>query len=134
MIKHFDEINFNHLTKKENQMAYALVTLATMFHVNSSDEIQPIRMKLKEKQTHCAQIEEEVDEKPWYYDIQHYIKDQQYPEHASENDKRILRRLATNFLLNGEILYKKGKDQMLRHKMLVMKGYVDRMYLRFSTL
>ena len=33
-------------------------------------------------------------------------------EHASENDKRILRRLAAGFLLNGEILYKKEKDQV----------------------
>ena len=70
-------------------------------------------MKLKESPTHCAQIEDEVDGKPWYYDIRCYIKDQQYPQHASENDKRILRRLAANFLLDSEILYKKGKDQIL---------------------
>ena len=70
-------------------------------------------MKLKESPTHCAQIEDEVDGKPWYYDIRCYIKDQQYPQHASENDKRILRRLAANFLLDSEIPYKKGKDQIL---------------------
>ena len=91
-------------------------------------------MKLNETPAHCAQIEDEVDGKPWYYDIWRYIKDQQYSENVSENDKRILRKLSTNFFVDGEILYKKGKDQMLRHKMLVMKGYVDRMYLRFDTL
>ena len=32
----------------------------------------------------------------------------------SENEKRILRRLATCFLLDGEILYKNEKDQVLR--------------------
>ena len=31
MIKHFDEINFNHLSREENQMADALATLAAMF-------------------------------------------------------------------------------------------------------
>ena len=54
-----------------------------------------------------------MDGKPWYYDIRRNNKDQQYSKQASKNDKRILRRLATNFLLDGEILYKKGKDQIL---------------------
>ena len=54
-----------------------------------------------------------MDGKPWYYDIRHYIKIQQYPKHVSKNDKRILRRLSANFFLDGEILYKKGKDQIL---------------------
>ena len=112
MIKHFDEINFNHLSWEENQMVDALATLPSMFQVNSSDQVQSIRMKLKET-AHYAQIEDEVDGKPWYYDILRYIKDQQYLKHASENDKRILRRLSANFLLDGEILYKKGKDQIL---------------------
>ena len=68
-------------------------------------------MRLKETPTHCAQIEDEVDGKPWYYDILRYVNDHQYPEHAPENGKIILRRLAACFLLDGEILYKKGKDQ-----------------------
>ena len=94
-------------------MVDALATLACMFRVNSSDKVQPIKMRLKETSTHYAQIEDEVDGKPWYYDIWHYIKDQQYSEHATENDKIFLWRLAIGFLLDGEILYKKGKDQIL---------------------
>ena len=35
------------------------------------------------------------------------------PRHASENDKRILKRLAMGFLLDGEVLYKRRKDQIL---------------------
>ena len=69
MIKQFNEINFNHLSREENQRTNALATLAAMFQVNSSDEVQPIRMRLKETLAHCAQIEDEGDEKPWYYDI-----------------------------------------------------------------
>ena len=94
-------------------MANALTALAFMFRVSSNDEVQPIIVRLIETLVHCAQIEDEVDKKPCYYDIRRYIKDQQYPEHASENDKRILRRLATCFLLDGEILYKERKDQAL---------------------
>ena len=50
IIKQFNEINFNHLPWEENQMVDALATLAAMFQVNSSDEVQLIRMKLNEPQ------------------------------------------------------------------------------------
>ena len=46
IINKFEEIDFNHLPFQENQMADALATLDVMFQVNSSDEIQPIRMRL----------------------------------------------------------------------------------------
>ena len=48
MIKQFEEINFNHLPREENQMANVLATLASMFLVSSSDKVQPIRMRLNE--------------------------------------------------------------------------------------
>ncbi|XP_022772510.1 uncharacterized protein LOC111315209 [Durio zibethinus] len=38
---------------------------------------------------------------------------QQYPDQATKNDKRILKRLAMIFFLDGEVLYKQGKDQVL---------------------
>ena len=80
-----------------------------MFRVNSSDEVQPIRMKLKETSAHWAQIEDEDDGKPLYYDIRHYIKDQKYPKHAFENDKRILRRLVEDFFLMEKYCTRKEK-------------------------
>ena len=70
-------------------------------------------MSIKEELAHCLHIEKKVNGKSWYYDILQYVKDRQYPNHAFENDKRILKRLAMRFLLNGEVLYKKGKDQIL---------------------
>ena len=70
-------------------------------------------MSIKEEPTHCSHIEREVDGKPWYYDVLQYVNDRQYPDHAFKNDKRILRRLAMGFLLDREVLYKKGKDQIL---------------------
>ena len=56
-------------------MVDTLAALATMFQINSNDEIQLIRMSIKEELTHCSHIEEEVDEKPWYYDVLQYVKD-----------------------------------------------------------
>ena len=113
MIDKFEVINFEHLPREENQMADALTTLATMFQINSNDEVQLIRMSIKKESAHCSHIEEEVDRKPWYYDVLQYVKSRQYPNHTSENDKRILRRLTIRFILDGEVLYKKGKDQIL---------------------
>ena len=113
MVDHFEVINFEYLSREENQMANALAIVAAMFQVSSNNEVQLIRMSIKEESTHCLHIEEEVDEKLWYHNILQYVKSPQYPDHASENDKRILKRLAMGFLLDGEVLYKKGKGQIL---------------------
>ena len=52
MIDKFEVINFEHLPREENQMANALATLAAMFQINSNDEVQLIRMSIKEEPTH----------------------------------------------------------------------------------
>jgi len=70
-------------------------------------------MKSHEQPAYCSFIEEESDDKPWYFDIKQYLKEREYPEGASENDKRMLRRLAMKFILNGEILYKRNHDMVL---------------------
>ncbi|XP_014499251.2 uncharacterized protein LOC106760315 [Vigna radiata var. radiata] len=62
---------------------------------------------------YCLFIEEEIDGKPWYFDIKQYLKTREYPEKASENDKRSLRRLAGSFILNGDVLYKRNHDMVL---------------------
>ena len=68
MVDNFEMINFEHLSREENQMADALATLAAMFQINSNDEVQLIRMSIKEEPAHCLHIEE-VDGKPWYHDV-----------------------------------------------------------------
>ena len=84
-----------------------------MFKVNANVEAQLVKLEVRESQAHCACIKKELDGNPWYHDILRYIKDQQYPKIANDNDKRTLRRLAMGFFLDGEILYKKSKDQIL---------------------
>ena len=42
MVDKFEVINFEHLPHEENQMADALATLATIFQINSNDEVQLI--------------------------------------------------------------------------------------------
>ena len=71
------------------------------------------KLEVRESQALCACIQEEPDDNLWYHDILRYVKDQQYLKLANDNDKRTLRRLAARFFLDGEVLYKKGKDQIL---------------------
>ncbi|KAA3480060.1 RNA-directed DNA polymerase (Reverse transcriptase), Ribonuclease H [Gossypium australe] len=69
-------------------------------------------MSIYKASAHCYNIEdEEKDDHPWYHDILRYVKNHEYLDQATENDKRTLRRLASDYVLDGEILYKKRKDQ-----------------------
>ena len=82
-----------------------------MFKVNANAETQLVKLEVRESQAHCACVQEEPDGNPWYHDILRYIKDQQYPEFANDNDKWTLRRLAMGFFLDGDILYKKVRTK-----------------------
>nr|XP_012466224.1 unnamed protein product [Gossypium raimondii] len=95
-------------------MADALATLASMIKVNKLEDMKTIRMSIYETPAHCYNIEEKKKvSHPWYQDILQYVKNREYPEQATENDRRALRRLAIDYVLDGEILYKRGKDQVL---------------------
>ncbi|XP_016730329.1 uncharacterized protein [Gossypium hirsutum] len=110
LIEEFDNITFHYLLREENQMADAIATLASMIEVNKLEDIKPIQISIYEIPAHCYSIEEaENDNRPWYQDILLYVKNHEYPDQATENDKRTLRRLAIDYVLDGEILYKKGK-------------------------
>ena len=84
-----------------------------MFKVTQESDVAPIQMSIYTTLVHCHSVKKEKDGLPWYYDILCYIKDQQYPKQATENDKRTIRRLAIGFILDGKILYKRGHDQVL---------------------
>ncbi|KAA3486550.1 RNA-directed DNA polymerase [Gossypium australe] len=70
-------------------MADALTTLASIVKMNKQKD-----MSIYEAPAHCYNIkEEENDVHPWYHDILRYMKSREYPDQATENDKRTLRRL-----------------------------------------
>ncbi|XP_012453302.2 uncharacterized protein LOC105775327 [Gossypium raimondii] len=113
LVKEFKEVTFNYFPREENKLADALTILASMFKANRENEIMPLKISIYEVPAHCFSIENESDGRPWFHDILEYIKNQKYPEQANENDKRTIRRMAVGFVLNRDILYKRGKDQML---------------------
>ncbi|KAL5128294.1 Ribonuclease HI [Glycine soja] len=113
LAKTFDEISFHHVPREENQMADALATLASMFQLTPHGDLPYIEFWCRGKPAHCCQVEEERDEKPWYFDIKRYVVSKEYPLEIADNDKRTLRRLAAGFFMSGSILYKRNHDMTL---------------------
>ncbi|KAK5811187.1 hypothetical protein PVK06_026509 [Gossypium arboreum] len=110
LLEEFDNITFNYLPRDESQMADALATLASMIKANKQEDVRPIQMSISEVPAHCYNIEEEEkDDHPWYQDILRYVRNREYPEQATENDKRTLRRLACEYVLDGDTFIKEGK-------------------------
>ena len=70
-------------------------------------------INLRSEPAHYMNVEKEENEKPWYYDLMQYLKHRTFLEHASVHDKKVIERLAVNFFLDGEILYKKMQDHTL---------------------
>ena len=109
----FEEIEFTHLGREGNQFADALATLASMAKIDFGHKVQPVHINIRNNPAHCCSVEREVDGNPWYYDVKNFIQNQAYPMGASKIDKKTLRRLAMDFYLDGEILYKKSSDGTL---------------------
>ena len=63
---------------------------------------------------HCHEINtEEVVDQPWFHELKRYLEAQEYPEGASINDKKLLRRFSAKFFLSNGILYKHNYDSIL---------------------
>ncbi|XP_016683986.1 uncharacterized protein [Gossypium hirsutum] len=95
-------------------MTDALATLASMIQVNRLEVMKPIQMSIYKTPAHCYNIKGKgKDNHPWYRSILQYVKNREYPSQATENDKRTLKRIAIEYILDGEVLYKRRKDQVL---------------------
>ncbi|XP_058733283.1 uncharacterized protein LOC131604884 [Vicia villosa] len=121
LLPFFNKVTFHHIPREENQMADALATLSSMYKVNARNEVPRIIIRRLDRPAHIFTTKTEIDNKPWYHDIKCFLKDHEYPPEASSKDKKTLRRLAFNFFLNGDVLYKRNYDMVLlrcvdRHK------------------
>ena len=106
----FNKIEFHYIPREENRMADALATISSMIVVNRWNDIPKIDVMRLDRPAHVFVVEEVKDNKPWYHDIKCFLQDQEYPLGASKKDKKTLRRLAGNFFLNDDVLYKRNYD------------------------
>ncbi|RDX82400.1 Gypsy retrotransposon integrase-like protein 1, partial [Mucuna pruriens] len=96
-------------------MANTLAMLLAMVQVNEGQELT-IHVRQQPHLAYCHQLGRETNKEsaePWYSDIKRYLEKGEYPEEASENSIRTLRRLTSGFLLSGTMLYKRNADMTL---------------------
>ncbi|XP_050875926.1 uncharacterized protein LOC127079585 [Lathyrus oleraceus] len=109
----FDKITFSHIPREENQMADTLATLESMYKLIWPNHQPSIEIRRFDEPAHYLTTGEESDGKPWFFDIKHYLEKQEYLTNASSLNRRTIRRLASKFLLNGDVLYKCNYDMVL---------------------
>ncbi|XP_070007340.1 uncharacterized protein [Nicotiana sylvestris] len=75
--------------------------------------VDPLHIQVRDQHAYCNIMEEELNEEPWFHDIKEYIRREVYPEQATGDQKRTIRRLASGFFLSGGVLYKRTPDLRL---------------------
>uniref|UniRef100_A0A2N9IUV4 RNA-directed DNA polymerase n=1 Tax=Fagus sylvatica TaxID=28930 RepID=A0A2N9IUV4_FAGSY len=98
LIPKFKYVTFTYTPRAHNHFADALATLASLIKLVEGDDVRPLRIETRDIPAYCVCIEEcmnveaEIDDKPWYYDIKRFIQDREYPSRATENEKKYIRR------------------------------------------
>ncbi|XP_016444289.2 uncharacterized protein LOC107769580 [Nicotiana tabacum] len=106
LCKKFTKIEFKHIPMIHNEFADAFATLSSMIH-HPDKKIDPIDIEVQDHHAYCFHVDEEPDNRPWYYDNKRFLETRVYPENATNGQKRALRRLANHFFLNREFLYRR---------------------------
>ncbi|XP_070039733.1 uncharacterized protein [Nicotiana tomentosiformis] len=108
--KKFRKIEFKHVPRIQNEFANALATLSSMIQHPNKNYIDPIEIEIRDQHAYCFHVYEEPDGKPWYHGIRKFLATREYPKNATNGQKRALRRLANQFFLNGDVMYKRTPD------------------------
>ncbi|XP_077222122.1 uncharacterized protein LOC143855964 [Tasmannia lanceolata] len=113
LVRKFRNITFTHLSRTKNHFAHALATLASMLDISATMEVQPLEVRLQWAPTHVNAIEIAARcsyGKPWYTDIKNLILGKGHPPEFSGKERRSLQKLAVNFVICGEELYRRSFD------------------------
>ncbi|XP_070029892.1 uncharacterized protein [Nicotiana sylvestris] len=102
-------IEFRHIPRAHNEISDALATLASMVYHPDKAYVDPVHIQVRDQHAYYNVVEEEINGEPWFHDIK-YIKLGIYPVHATGDQTRTIRRLASGFFLNRGILYKRTPD------------------------
>ncbi|XP_075105025.1 LOW QUALITY PROTEIN: uncharacterized protein LOC107765109 [Nicotiana tabacum] len=110
LCQRFRSLEFRHIPRIHNEIADALATLASMLHHPDEIYVDPLHIQIRDQHAYCNVVEEELNGEPWFHDVEEYIKLGVYLTHATSDQKRTIRRLASGFFLSGGILYKRTPD------------------------
>ncbi|XP_070015649.1 uncharacterized protein [Nicotiana sylvestris] len=78
--------------------------------------IHPLEIQIQERHGYCNTVGTAPNTQPLYHDIKRFLKTQEYPEQASGDQKRTIRRHVSGFFLSGDVLYKRTPDlNLLRY-------------------
>ena len=111
-----DDLRYTHLPKeKKNQFANALATLTSMIDILIDIVVRHLLIESRSVPTYCCLIDETKldDDFPWYQDIYQFLIFYTYPKVTIGKNRRILRQLATRFVICKETLYRRSTDGML---------------------
>ncbi|XP_021839912.2 uncharacterized protein [Spinacia oleracea] len=114
-IPYFDDIDFKHLPREQNNFTDALANLAVNLTWEENVKIQSVKIvenefPVIEFENMIALLIQEDEEDPWYIDIKKFLIEGQYPEGSHKKDRLAIRRLAAHFIMLKEQLYHKGFD------------------------
>ncbi|XP_070017183.1 uncharacterized protein [Nicotiana sylvestris] len=103
-------VEFRHIPRVHNEIFDALTTLASMLYNSDKAYVDPVHIQVRDRHGYYNVVEEKINGEPWFHDIKEYIKSGVYPVHATCDQKRTIRCLASGFFLSGVILYKRTTD------------------------
>ncbi|XP_070040077.1 uncharacterized protein [Nicotiana tomentosiformis] len=109
-IKSYLSVEFRHIPRIHNEIVDALATLASMLHHPDKTYVDPLHIQVHDQRPYCNVVKEEIDGEPWFHDVKEYIESGIYPAHATGDQKRTIRRLASGFFFSRGILYKRTPD------------------------
>ena len=113
LFKDFVRLSIENTPKIQNEFADAFATIASMIKHPNNDYIYSLHIELKEHPVHCSHVEAEQNCLQWYFDIKKYLESKNYPEDATSNQKKSIRRMDLNYFLSGKELYKRTLDLCL---------------------
>ncbi|KAK4726440.1 hypothetical protein R3W88_031357 [Solanum pinnatisectum] len=83
LCKRFIKTEFKHVPRIQNEFADGLATLSYMIQHPNHNYIDHIRIHIYEQPAYYFHVEGEPDGKPWYNDIQRYLKNDEYTKDAT---------------------------------------------------
>uniref|UniRef100_A0A2N9EB75 Uncharacterized protein n=1 Tax=Fagus sylvatica TaxID=28930 RepID=A0A2N9EB75_FAGSY len=111
LTEQFDNLEFQYIPRNQNQFADALATLASMIDIPSGVNLKPLMIEQREQPAYCCTLETFTEEENiWYHDIHQYLKGGSYPLTTSKVEKQTIRRLAMQYILCGEKLYRRSYE------------------------